>query len=207
MSAPMDKAAVLFRQRVLRQAGFYLGALDSIYGRNTARANDQWEEHYDELRSYYGSRDSRTEANLYTVLPKLQEKIRQFLDILDSRIADGQVKVLSGTRTYAEQNALYAQGRTTPGDQVTKARGGQSNHNFALAIDIGIFLLDGTYLRDDTEKHPLYAKAVKASRHIDGLARGADWPKPDMPHYELAHGLKMAEVRRRFEKGIPIFTQ
>lgn len=206
MSAPMDKAAVLFRQRVLRQAGLYLDTLDGIYGKNTAQANSEWEHIYTGLRSLFGARDARTEANLYTVLPKLQEKARQLLNI-QVRSPEFRVKVLSGTRTYAEQDALYAQGRTTPGDRVTKAKGGQSNHNFGLAIDIGIFLPDGTYLRDDTEEFPLYSMMAKLSRQIPGLARGADWPKPDLPHYELAHGLKMAEVRRRFEKGIPIFTQ
>lgn len=45
----------------------------------------------------------------------------------------------SGLRTYEEQNALYAQGRTAPGNKVTNAKGGFSNHNFGIAFDIGIF--------------------------------------------------------------------
>jgi len=44
--------------------------------------------------------------------------------------------VTSGRRTIAEQNKLYAQGRTTPGNIVTKAKGGQSPHNFGLAADL-----------------------------------------------------------------------
>ena len=32
-------------------------------------------------------------------------------------------------RSFAEQNALYAQGRTTPGHIVTNAKAGQSSHN------------------------------------------------------------------------------
>lgn len=44
--------------------------------------------------------------------------------------------VTSGRRTIAEQNALYAQGRTVPGNIVTKAQGGQSPHNFGLAADL-----------------------------------------------------------------------
>jgi len=46
-------------------------------------------------------------------------------------------------RTFAEQDALYAQGRTRLFDSngkklgiVTKAKGGQSIHNFGLALDI-----------------------------------------------------------------------
>lgn len=39
-------------------------------------------------------------------------------------------------RTIAEQNNLYAQGRTKPGKVVTKAKGGQSPHNFGLGCDL-----------------------------------------------------------------------
>lgn len=41
----------------------------------------------------------------------------------------------SGLRTIAEQDKLYAQGRTTKGSVVTKAKGGQSPHNFQRAVD------------------------------------------------------------------------
>ena len=39
-------------------------------------------------------------------------------------------------RSAADQNALYAQGRTTPGAIVTVARGFQSMHQFRCALDI-----------------------------------------------------------------------
>ena len=45
--------------------------------------------------------------------------------------------VYSG-RTFAEQDALYAQGRTKPGKIVTNAKGGQSIHNYFLAWDFVI---------------------------------------------------------------------
>jgi len=45
------------------------------------------------------------------------------------------IRLVMTLRTIAEQDALYAQGRTTPGPIVTKARGGQSFHNFSLAFD------------------------------------------------------------------------
>src|SRR5699024_12147382 len=41
-----------------------------------------------------------------------------------------------GYRSHAEQNALYAQGRTKPGNIVTNARRGQSLHNYGLALDM-----------------------------------------------------------------------
>lgn len=41
----------------------------------------------------------------------------------------------SGYRSFEEQDALYAQGRTTPGDIVTNAKGGESAHNYGCATD------------------------------------------------------------------------
>jgi peptidoglycan L-alanyl-D-glutamate endopeptidase CwlK len=38
-------------------------------------------------------------------------------------------------RSIEEQNALYAQGRTKPGKIVTRAKGGQSFHNYRVAYD------------------------------------------------------------------------
>ena len=54
-----------------------------------------------------------------------------------------QLVIVQDYRTYAQQDALYAKGRTAPGSIVTKARGGQSNHNFALAVDVFPLWEDG----------------------------------------------------------------
>jgi hypothetical protein len=49
-----------------------------------------------------------------------------------------------GHRSIAEQDELYAQGRTKPGDIVTWARGGQSRHNDnpSTAVDFIVVPLD-----------------------------------------------------------------
>lgn len=41
----------------------------------------------------------------------------------------------SGIRSFMAQDRLYAQGRTMPGDIVTKAKGGDSPHNHGSATD------------------------------------------------------------------------
>jgi len=43
---------------------------------------------------------------------------------------------VEGRRTIAKQDSYFAQGRTTPGKVITKAKGGQSAHNFGLAADL-----------------------------------------------------------------------
>jgi peptidoglycan L-alanyl-D-glutamate endopeptidase CwlK len=86
---------------------------------------------------------------------------------------------------------------------VTNARGGQSNHNFGIAWDIGIFDAKGRYLTDS----PLYPKAGKiaTSAAIAHLEWGGNWTTfKDQPHYQFATSLSISQIRARFEKGQPI---
>ncbi|MFJ5622021.1 M15 family metallopeptidase [Peribacillus loiseleuriae] len=53
------------------------------------------------------------------------------------------VQIPDGYRSIAEQDKLYAQGRTAPGKVVTNAKGGQSNHNYGLAVDYFLLTPDG----------------------------------------------------------------
>jgi hypothetical protein len=48
---------------------------------------------------------------------------------------------VQGVRTFAEQDALYAQGRTRKGLRVTNAKGGQSYHNYGLAADCALLTI------------------------------------------------------------------
>jgi len=52
--------------------------------------------------------------------------------------------ILSTQRTCAEQDAIYAQGRTAPGNIVTQARGCVSWHVLSRAIDVQPLRADGT---------------------------------------------------------------
>ena len=45
-----------------------------------------------------------------------------------------------GYRSIEEQDALYAQGRETPGDIVTHAKGAQSAHCYGCAVDWTLFV-------------------------------------------------------------------
>ena len=132
--------------------------------------------------------DARSLRNIRTLDVKFQEQVMEFL--LEAKkiaaMTGCDYVIISGTRTWAEQNALYAQGRTKPGREVTKAKGGQSNHNFGIAFDCGVFR-GGAYLDD---LNPRVASSVHracseaARKH--GLAWGGNWKSPDEPHYQLA---------------------
>lgn len=156
--------------------------------------------------------DDRSEAKIATLHRKVQPLARQLIHLAG---ANGMtVKILSGTRTYAEQDALFRQGG------VTKAQGGYSNHNFGVAFDTGIFV-DGKYIDDEYEKkrfpgaemERLYTKLGQIGKSI-GLHWGGDWKSfQDQPHFELhppwaenmSENQMLAELRRRHDNGIDAF--
>ena len=136
-----------------------------------------------------------SERSLRSLHPKAQRAAREFL----SRILDAGIpaRIISGTRTYAEQDALFRKGRygNRP-PKVTNARGGQSNHNFGIAWDIGIFT-GGTYLGESA----LYDEAAAAGK-APGIEWGGDWTSfVDRPHYQLSTGSQLSVVRESFEAG------
>ena len=200
MSALLSAEDILFLQRLLKSQGLYDGDLDGTWGPKTEAAHTAFETKSAEVAAAIGTFDTRSEKNIVTLMLKAQQGARATLKALNGgALGDGvTVKLLSGTRTYAEQNALYAQGRTKPGNKVTNAKGGQSNHNFGIAWDIGIFK-GGAYLGES----PLYAKAgpIVLAATL-GVEWGGNWTTiVDQPHYQLATEKSIAQVRALFEAG------
>lgn len=70
---------------------------------------------------------------LQTLIPDLRWRVRDVLRSAASYGAD--VAVISAARSQAEQDRLYAQGRTTPGAVVTWTR--NSMHIGGRAVDLG----------------------------------------------------------------------
>ena len=140
--------------------------------------------------------DERTERNIRTLRLDAQELCRKSLAKIRSGGLDA--RIISGTRTYAQQSALYAQGRNgNKGPKVTNAKAGQSWHNFGLAWDVGIFK-GGAYLADGPE----YDKAGSLGK-IPGVEWGGDWHSiVDKPHFQAPFGVtSVADARKAFESG------
>lgn len=160
-----------------------------------------------EVDAFAGYVDDRSEG----VIAKLRPEIRSYARALVQRaISAGiDVKIISGLRTYPEQDALFAQGRTAPGPRVTNAKGGESNHNFGIAFDVGVF--DGNaYLPSS----PAY-DAVGAMGEGIGLEWGGQWTSlVDKPHFQLRPGWAanlseremLAELRQRAQDGRPFYA-
>jgi peptidoglycan LD-endopeptidase CwlK len=151
--------------------------------------------------------DDRSERVIATLLPEVQPYARA---LVTKAAANGiTIKVISGLRTYAEQDDLYAQGRTKPGQIVTNARAGYSNHNFGIAFDIGVF--EGSRYLDESPKY----KAVGVLGMDLGLEWGGNWKTiQDEPHFQLrpkwASDLSerdmLAELRSRKDSGEGVYV-
>jgi hypothetical protein len=129
--------------------------------------------------------DAVSEARLQLVYPALRTAIHTMAEMLEQ--AGIEIRVTQGFRTWAEQDALYAQGRTAPGEIVTNCKGGNSYHNFGLAVDCvpSQFGLDQPYNPDWNASHPDW-KRMEAVGASLGLDVGANWRSfPDAPHFQL----------------------
>jgi LysM repeat protein len=143
-----------------------------------------------------------SDTRLNGLHPIVASRARAMLDLCS--LAGLAILVTQGVRTWEEQDALYAKGRTVPplgpSHIVTKAKGGQSYHNFGLAFDIVV--LDSMGKTEWNTSHPGWKRAAEAGRSV-GLEWGGDWKGfKDIPHFQYTGGLALAECRVLFADGI-----
>jgi peptidoglycan L-alanyl-D-glutamate endopeptidase CwlK len=151
--------------------------------------------------------DARSEKVIATLLPQVRPIARALVQ--KAAAAGISIRVISGLRSYEEQAALYAQGRTASGKTVTNARPGYSNHNFGIAFDIGVF--EGSKYLPESPKY----KAVGALGMDLGLEWGGNWKTiVDQPHYQLrpawaadeSESRMLAELRSRKDRGEAVYA-
>lgn len=127
----------------------------------------------------------RDRQRLVGVHPQLVERVGQ---ILDRMAAMGlPMFVVMGVRTVAQQQALYAQGRTVPGKIVTMKDGvvHRSNHQpHADGLGHAVDLAFGGVPDAFADSLPWETYGLLAERL--GLVWGGRWRHPhDAPHIEL----------------------
>jgi peptidoglycan LD-endopeptidase CwlK len=103
-------------------------------------------------------------------------------------------------RSAEDQDRLYEQGRTAAGNIVTHARGGESFHNFGLAIDFAIktpsenVIWDMQYDGNQNGK-PDWDEVVELAKAL-GFEWGGDWAQfKDYPHLQMNFGLTLADLQ------------
>lgn len=108
-----------------------------------------------------------------------------------------QIKIGETLRTTAEQDALYAQGRTKPGSIVTNAKGSSysSYHQWGTAFDF--YRSDG--LGAYYDKDGFFNKVGAIGTSI-GLEWGGNWKSiKDKPHFQLPDwGSSTSGIKKKF---------
>jgi len=114
--------------------------------------------------------------------PRLQQPVSYFLDFVHYGMGV-DLRITQGFRSIADQNAKYAQGRTTPGSIITNAKGGQSYHQYGLAFDV-VIMENG---------QPNWNKTISPDIASWGKVFGFEWGGSwnsfkDNPHFQMTFG-------------------
>jgi len=139
-------------------------------------------------------RDITSVSRIQLLHPAVRVRFQKFIETCEDTL-DITLRIVQGLRTFDEQAAIYAQGRTTPGKIVSNAKAGSSYHNYGLAIDIAQLDRGQVNWKFD------YGKLQKIARDMD-IVWGADWDNDgktkaqgdkdehlvDMPHFQISFG-------------------
>jgi len=155
--------------------------------------------------------DKITLQRIELLHPAVRDEAKEIYAEICERLTGKTLCRFSHTlRTFAEQDALYAQGRSAKTKSVvTKAKGGQLWHNYGLAIDI-VLLVDkdgnGSYESAswdtttdfDNDNSPDWDEVVYVFG-LYGWEWGGNWKFKDTPHFQKTFGLTIAEAKKRYD--------
>jgi len=102
-----------------------------------------------------------------------------------------KLRVNEAYRSVEDQDKLYAQGRSAPGNIITNAKGGQSYHNYGKAIDVVIM----------TNGQPDWSKPITPDIAAYGKQQGFEWggdwnTLKDYPHFQMPLGQAVPELQQ-----------
>lgn len=152
--------------------------------------------------------DANSESRLQQVVPALSAIIHNLANLLAAE--NIELRVTQGLRSWNDQAALYAQGRTAPGEIVTHAPPGHSWHEFGMAVDVAPFDTAGQpqWSEADPVWGPVWRRIIGLGESL-GLYSGDEFvhcPKDD-PHFQLTGCFPVSpsdEVRQIFlNAGMP----
>lgn len=132
--------------------------------------------------------------------PYVKDCAEKLLVNANKRLTNYKMIITEAYRSKAEQDKLFAKGRSTPGPKVTNAHGGQSMHNYGLAIDFALITPDGKKAvwdtRSDFDKDGKadWMEVVEEAKKI-GFEWGGDWRGfVDNPHFQMTDGLSDKQI-------------
>lgn len=157
--------------------------------------------------------DNKSIARINLLHPLIKEEV-MFLylnKVVPALKGNAYCRITQTLRTFAEQDALYAQGRTKLFDGnnnklgiVTNCKGGQSFHNYGFAFDF--VLMDGNAANWDTVKdfdkdgESDWMEVVNIFKDA-GYIWGGDFESiSDKPHIEKTFGLDWTDMLEIYRK-------
>lgn len=150
--------------------------------------------------------DTSTQQRIQLLHPKLRDEVTTLINQANTNLTKhSHVRIVQGLRTFAEQDALYAQGRTTAGKKVTQAKGGQSYHNYGVALDFCLVIDDKEISWDmkkdwDGDKIADWMEVVSVFRKA-GWEWGGTWKFTDNPHFQKTFGLDWQKMLNKYNAG------
>lgn len=130
------------------------------------------------------------------LLPPVRERVERFIAACKAEGID--ILITSTYRDNESQDALYAQGRTKPGVKVTKARAGQSFHNYRCAVDV-VPMKNGKPIWN--AKDPVWQEIGKLGKAA-GLEWAGDWVRfKEFPHFQYTGGVSLAQLQKGAKVG------
>ena len=159
------------------------------------------------------NQDKITLERIELVHPKLREDARDIYNDICEALQGRAICRFSHTyRSFEEQDKLY-----NKKPRVTNAKGGQSYHNYGLAIDV-VLLIDkdanGTFETAswdtktdfDNDRTADWMEIVKIFR-LYGWEWGGSWNTfPDYPHFQKTLGYSIKQLQRlHTSQGKPYF--
>ncbi|TSB45447.1 M15 family metallopeptidase [Alkalicoccobacillus porphyridii] len=131
--------------------------------------------------------------------PTVAEKTEELVE----RAADLEIDVVitDDFRSIEKQDSLYDKGRESEGRVVTNAKGGESYHNYGLAIDFALRKENGDVIWDleydgNQNGESDWMEVVSIAKDL-GFTWGGDWKGfRDYPHLQMDFGYSINELQR-----------
>jgi peptidoglycan L-alanyl-D-glutamate endopeptidase CwlK len=190
----------------------FLHEMGHAYAQGAELPDDTHEYHNrtKDMSNYYKSKDMSLyqkermlKRRTVTLLQKLKAsllllkptKLQPLVELRANAIVDAMalmghpVRIVEGFRSIERQNQLYAQGRTAAGQIVTNAKGGESFHNYGVAVDF-VFRNEGYNASKELWN------TLGAVGKSQGFEWGGDWKGfVDLPHFELKQGYTLKDFQ------------
>ncbi len=159
--------------------------------------------------------DKISETRILKLHPKIREEVLKIYreQIYPALTGGVYCRITHTLRTFEEQNELYKLGRTKLFDAddnrigiVTNAKGGQSFHNYSLAVDFCIMssrtaIWDVSVDLDKDGKRDWFEVIDIFKRN--GWESGADWKGKlrDFPHVQKTFGYTTKQLLEKWNSG------